>query len=116
MIKLKCVDCGHTKNVFESEVMDNTECPICKGKMLLEESADYIKEQKKESEKIKTESEGLDGVLDNQLINTMVNELEQFGEAKVFAEINNLDIELRLRILPIFIEAKYQYNKGKLHE
>ena len=108
MIKLKCVDCGHTKNVFESEVMDNTECPICKGKMLFEESADYVKEQKKESENIKTESEGLDEVLDNQLVNTMVSELEQFGEDKVWHEINHADIEIQLSMIPVFIEAKHK--------
>lgn len=109
---LQCEQCGHKKNVLEQEVMQNTECDLCGGHMVFEESAKYLKEQEKKEPKIQTESEALNEVLDNQLINSMVNELQQFGEAKIWEQINHADIDTQLSIIPIFIEAKRIFLQG----
>jgi hypothetical protein len=70
--------------------------------MLFEASANYLENE----EKLRTESEGIHEQIDNQAINTMISELKEFGEEKIWKEINSSDLEVRLLILPIFIEAK----------
>jgi len=101
-MRLKCNQCGHIKDVPEQELMYNTECGLCGGNMLFEASADYLEREKE----LRTESEGIHEQIDNQAINTMISELKEFGEEKIWKEINSSDLEVRLLILPIFIEAK----------
>ena len=105
-MRLKCINCQYTKEVMEQELMNNTECEICGGSMMFEEGADYLLSEKAKEEKIINEQEGLDIVLDKKLIEGMVEDLLKFGENKMWEEINKMDIETRLRVLPIFFEAK----------
>ena len=114
-MKLKCINCQYTKDVMEQELMSNTECEICGGSMMFEESANYLIDEKKKEE-IQNEQEGLNEVLDKQLLSTMINEIKQFGEDKVWKAINSSDIEIRLNVMPIFIEAKKQIEKGEYYE
>lgn len=108
---IKCQKCGFTQEIIDSEVMDNTECILCGGSMLFKEGADYLAEEKKEN--ITNETEGINTVLDKQILNTMINEIELMGEDKLWNEINKSNLELRLTLLPIFMEAKHQIDKNK---
>ena len=103
-MKLKCCKCGFLKDVMESEIMENTECPLCAGAMMFEESADYIADQEKEE--IKNETEGMNEQIDNMLISSMIRDIERVGEEKVWWEINHSEMDLRLLLVPIYIEAK----------
>ena len=101
---LKCGKCGYTKTIKEEELMENTECPLCAGAMMFEESANYIEEQKKEE--IHNETTGMTEQIDNMLISSMIRDIEKVGEEKVWWEINHSEIDLRLLLIPIYIEAK----------
>lgn len=119
-MKLKCIKCGFTINVMESELMDSTECSLCGGAMVFEESANYLADQEKyygspgESghDEIKNETEGMNEQIDNLLITSMINDIERNGEEKIWGEINHCELELRLKLIPIYIEAK-QRIKGE---
>ena len=101
-MRLKCNKCGYIKDVMEQELMYNTDCELCGGNMLFEKNANYLERE----EELRTESEGIHEQIDNQAVNTMISELKEFGEEKIWKEINSSELELRLLILPIFIEAK----------
>lgn len=140
-MKLKCSKCGFLKDVMESELMENTECPLCAGAMMFEESADYIADQEKDlpsfiingkcekdnmtfcnlgfacdscpyNKEIKNETEGMNEQIDNMLISSMIRDIESVGEEKVWWEINHSDIDLRLLLVPIFIEAKQRIKEN----
>jgi hypothetical protein len=100
---IKCSHCGYTKAVMESELMENDNCELCGGAMLFEQSADYLEEQKKEE--IKNETEGMNEQIDNMLISSMINDIEKVGEEKVWWEINHSEIDLRLLLIPIYLES-----------
>ena len=108
---IKCSHCGYTKTVMESDLMDNDNCELCGGAMLFEQSADYLADQKKEE--IKNETEGMNEQIDNMLITSMINDIEKVGEEKVWWEINHSEIDLRVLLIPIYIEAKQRIKESK---
>lgn len=103
---LKCSKCGYTKNVREEELMESTECELCGSAMLFEESADYLADQEKEE--ITNETTGMNEQIDNMLISSMIKDIEKFGEAHIWEEINTTDLDLRITLLPIYLEAQKQ--------
>jgi hypothetical protein len=105
MIKIKCTNCNYQKEVLENEVMENTECEICGGKMLFLESADYLAEQKEADEGNLNESAGMNEIMDNQLMACMILEIENYGKEKAWENINNHELSLRLDLIPVYIEA-----------
>lgn len=121
MIKIKCTNCNYQKDVLENEIMESTECEICGGKMLFLESADYLADQDKISgspgesgyDKIQNESEGMNEQIDNMLISSMINDIEKVGEEKVWWEINHSEIDLRVLLIPIYIEAKQRIKESE---
>ena len=103
-MKLKCIKCGFIINVMESELMDSTECSLCGGAMVFEESANYLADQEKEE--MVNETEGMNEQIDNLLITSMVNDIERNGEEKIWGEINHSEIDLRVLLIPIYIEER----------
>jgi predicted RNA-binding Zn-ribbon protein involved in translation (DUF1610 family) len=99
----KCHVCDY-KIYSDSELTDK-DCPLCGGVMVYQSQTTLNPQDK---EKIQTESEALDEVLDNQLVNSMISELEQFGEDKIWEQINHSDTDIQLSMIPIFIEAKHK--------
>lgn len=108
---LKCSKCGYIINIMENEIMEYTDCELCGGTMLFEQSADYLEEQKKQE--IKNETEGMNEQIDNMLILYMINDIERVGEEKVWWEINHSEIDLRLLLIPIYIEAKHRIKENQ---
>ena len=109
MIKIKCTNCNYQKEVLENEIMENTDCELCGGKMLFEEN---VKHLDKEND-IQNESEGMNEQIDNMLISSMINDIEKVGEEKVWWEINHSEIDLRLSLIQIYIEAKQRIKESK---
>jgi len=108
---IKCSHCGYTKAVMESELMENDNCELCGGAMLFEQSADYLADQEKEE--IKNETEGMNEQIDNMLISSMIRDIEKVGEEKVWWEINHSEMDLRLLLIPIYIEAKQRIKESE---
>ena len=101
MIDLKCVNCEHEISVLESEVMDNTSCPLCGENMLYKEEAnDLIKKELKEE-------------LDKILIRLMNEDIRKLGADKVWNKLNKMELETRLMAIPIFLEATWQLKNLK---
>jgi len=119
MIKIKCTNCNYQKEVLENEIMESTECDICGGTMLFKESADYLADQERldndhrEHNEIQNETEGMNEQIDNILISSMINDIEKVGEEKVWWEINHSEIDLRVLLIPIYIEAKQRIKESE---
>jgi len=142
MIKIKCSHCGYTKAVMESELMENDNCELCGGAMLFEQSADYLSDQEKGlpsfiidgkcekdnmticnlgfacdsckyNKEIQNETEGMNEQIDNMLISSMIRDIEKVGEEKVWWEINHSEIDLRLKLIEIYIEVKRRIKESK---
>ena len=108
---IKCSHCGYTKAVMESELMDSDNCELCGGAMLFEQSADYLAEQKKEE--IQNETTSMNEQIDNMLISSMINDIEKVGEEKVWWEINHSEIDLRVLLIPIYLEATQRVKESE---
>jgi len=116
---IKCSYCGYTKAVMESELMENDNCELCGGAMLFEQSADYLEEQErldndhKAHDEIQNETTSMNEQIDNILISSMIRDIEKVGEEKVWWEINHSEIDLRVLLIPIYIEAKQRIKESE---
>jgi hypothetical protein len=126
---------------MESDLMDSDACEFCGGAMLFEKNAEYLADQEKDlpsfiingkcekdnmtfcnlgfacdscpyNNEIKNETEGINEEIDNMLISSMINDIERVGEEKVWWEINHSELELRIKLIPIYIEAKQRILEG----
>jgi hypothetical protein len=97
-IKLKCSKCGYEREVLSSEMMDFVNCIICDGTMGFIETESKVE--------IQNETDGIDEVLNNYIIESIKRELESKGEEKVYDLINKMELEKRLIFLEYLFEAK----------
>ena len=105
-MRLKCKNCGFEKDFSEYE---DYECPICEGRLINKSHSNKPNRPiEKKKEKILTESEKLDEVLDKQMIATMKREIADNGEDKVWNTLNSINIDQKINFLELFIEAKRQ--------
>jgi len=113
-----CIECQYAKEVFENEVYDYDECPLCRGRMVVDlnqgrkieeptgDNFPTIPNPPKEEKKSPTDTERL-------MINALAQEIKDFGEEYVFDNLNLFPIEKRLDYIEMFISAKRLLEKGE---
>jgi hypothetical protein len=108
MIKLQCHTCNYTVTVPEADYFDKDKCALCGGDMRL-----FVKEAVKEPEPIQNETEGMNEVIDKQIISQFQHEIEQCGEKSIWDTINTMELETRLYYIELFMEAKRKHSLDK---
>ena len=113
-IWLICSECGYSKEVLENEIYYYNECPLCQGKMVM----DLNQGKKIDPEPLGDNFPKLDNK-DNLtesekiMINSLAQEIKEFGEEWVWNNINMIVFEKRLEYIEMFFSAKKLLEKGE---
>ena len=93
---LRCENCGFEKPIPkpEMEEYEDCKCMLCNGDMVMCKEDKY------------NETEGIDQVINKQLIDRLVLDIKQKGEPLVWDFINKLKLDTRIAYLELFFEAK----------
>ena len=87
MTKLQCSKCGYIKKYFDSDVIQNEHCPLCRGNMIL---------AKKE----------IENIVEHDSILKMEQQIQQLGHAKTWEIIEGFGYaKTRLAYRKLFFEA-----------
>ena len=86
-----CKKCGYERPI-QNEYEDYV-CLLCGEKMEIKDET-------------QNETEGMNDVIDNNMINAIIREIEMQGELRAWENINTISLEKRIDIIAMFIEAK----------
>ena len=93
-LKLLCKNCDYQIEIFESEIADNTECPLCEHELILDEEKSEIKD------------ENLRIIIDKMLIDRMKKEINSLGNQRAYEIIERMRISAtRVRYRKYFLLA-----------
>jgi len=79
-LKLVCRNCDYSIEILESEIADNTDCPLCEHELILDE------------EKTEIRDENLRNIIDKMLVDRMRKEIESLGNQRAYEIIERMGI------------------------
>ena len=112
---LVCAECQYAKEVFENEVYDFDECPLCRGRMVIDLNQGKKIEPEPTGDNFPTIPEKQEELkaTEKLMINALAQEIKDFGEEFVWNNLNTIPIDKRLDYLEMFFSAKRLLEKGE---
>ena len=111
---LVCSNCGYYKEVyFEQEIFDNDDCPLCNRKMALDINQGKQEQNLGDNFPVLEQKNIISDYTAKIIINSLAEEIKQFGEQRVWDNINLIELEKRLEYIEMFFSAKRLIEKGE---